>query len=750
MRRSLGLVLLVLTMLGVAACSGGDGTSELVSTTGASSSEATTTTALAVALGQAEMAAPDGALLIETATWGVVPANRVDVLLIEGGGSAEADAVAAAIGGSVIGSVELAGLYQIETGATTEAELTAAVDGAAAQSGVESAGPEIQFHQKQLECVSTGPFTDPHYGEGDNARPYEVIGLRSAYDIIRASGIKTSKVHVGVTDSGLMAASTEIGGKPAVAGLGPADANGVMDVDKNGVPDMGGLNHGTCVTHVISADADNGGVAGVASVLGENLKVTVSDVFDGPVPPAGDLDGTAWGGKTLANAIAQIKAGATVINMSLGPDKPEAANHHNNNVYRRFFTKVHELYPDVVFVAAAGNETGGLDGTNYGPGGLALPNVITVAATDGDGKGAWFTNRSTGGEVTIAAPGVDIPVGVGTDGKTIKASGTSFAAPMVTGTIALLQSINPKLTAVQIKKILEDTAYAGVPSRDGSDTSTLVDKDLGGGMLRVDEAVLRVINDVRAAEQPPLAALDKERLLALANISASADPVSPIEFSITAEVSAVPDAGTSLTLDLLGEGAVGGSTSVAVATEPGTAAWNVSLIDGQSSPTAKVCRTDAAACCTIYLQAIDLTGSWPGTFTIGKVEALDDIVIEMPFDQDPMVITKEECEESYGAMAGVGMPMTLDIVANTPQSGSVTMRLVGVDGEEETMGPAPWQMAGSTIRFTMSDPSEDGFGSLSFEGRVVAGDTVRLTGTWAAGGVPNLVLTGSFDVSRPD
>ena len=45
---------------------------------------------------------------------------------------------------------------------------------------------------------------------------------------------------------------------------------------------------------------------------------------------------------------------------------------------------------------------------------------------------------------------------VGTDenGQPIKANGTSFSAPQVTSAIALLQSINPKLTADEIKELL--------------------------------------------------------------------------------------------------------------------------------------------------------------------------------------------------------------------------------------------------------------------------------------------------------
>jgi len=66
--------------------------------------------------------------------------------------------------------------------------------------------------------------------------------------------------------------------------------------------------------------------------------------------------------------IKQVKNNVKVINLSLGPDKPSTVNTAESQTYKRFFEKMNEDYPDVVFVAAAGNENGGLDGTNYWPG----------------------------------------------------------------------------------------------------------------------------------------------------------------------------------------------------------------------------------------------------------------------------------------------------------------------------------------------------------------------------------------------
>ncbi|NNK92217.1 MAG: hypothetical protein HKO87_07270, partial [Acidimicrobiia bacterium] len=153
--RSLGVLIVILSLLGGAGCSGGDGDATVdpaapggSATSTTASSEVTPTTSVPD-LGAVETVAPDDATLIATSTWGVVPANRVDVLLGAGLGRADAETVASAVGGSVVGSVELIGLFQIETLGISEADLVAAIDIARSQPGVQSAGPETQLVQKQ-------------------------------------------------------------------------------------------------------------------------------------------------------------------------------------------------------------------------------------------------------------------------------------------------------------------------------------------------------------------------------------------------------------------------------------------------------------------------------------------------------------------------------------------------------------------------------------------------------------------------
>ena len=99
-----------------------------------------------------------------------------------------------------------------------------------------------------------------------------------------------------------------------------------------------------------------------------------------------------------------------------------------------------------VVVCAAGN--GADDVSNYTPAGM--PEVITVGAIDDDDIVAGFTATSTadasvsspyGQSLDLFAPGVDVDVAA-IGGNYIRVSGTSFAAPYVTASAALIQSIS--------------------------------------------------------------------------------------------------------------------------------------------------------------------------------------------------------------------------------------------------------------------------------------------------------------------
>lgn len=118
---------------------------------------------------------------------------------------------------------------------------------------------------------------------------------------------------------------------------------------------------------------------------------------------------------------------------------------------------------DRLFVAAAGNAASNNDSTPVYPANYKLPNVISVAASDGSDRLASFSNFGIG-SVDIAAPGVSVlstfPKAVSESNSTMYEylSGTSMATPMVSGIAALALYENEAILPFQLKQIIVNGA----------------------------------------------------------------------------------------------------------------------------------------------------------------------------------------------------------------------------------------------------------------------------------------------------
>ena len=131
---------------------------------------------------------------------------------------------------------------------------------------------------------------------------------------------------------------------------------------------------------------------------------------------------------------------------------------------------------DMLFVAAAGNTGTNNDGLPFYPANYALDNVLAVAATDNRDNLASFSNRGVA-TVHLAAPGVNI--GSTIPGGYAYLSGTSMAAPHVSGAAALVLS-RCALTTTALRQNLLDTVDA---------LGSLVGMVSSSGRLNVDRAL---------------------------------------------------------------------------------------------------------------------------------------------------------------------------------------------------------------------------------------------------------------------
>jgi len=210
------------------------------------------------------------------------------------------------------------------------------------------------------------------------------------------------------------------------------------------------------VAGVIAADDDDGGVNGIASrFLGERLTL-VWGGSNGQGNPSHLL--TA---KLLTALWRAIDAGARVVNMSFGygPFDPETA--WDSIAARNLLQRLFRHFPNVLFVAAAPNDPVELT-DNDAPAGIVAPNVLTVGASAACTPTARDPRTAFGARVEIVAQGDRVPLVDPETGRPVVVDwGTSFAAPQVASAAAILASIEPGLSAAEIKSHLLQTASAG-------------------------------------------------------------------------------------------------------------------------------------------------------------------------------------------------------------------------------------------------------------------------------------------------
>ena len=212
--------------------------------------------------------------------------------------------------------------------------------------------------------------------------------------------------------------------------------------DKNTGHSKKSESHGSHVSGIIGATRGNGkGMEGIAG----NIKImAVRAVSDGD-----EYD------KDVALGIRYaVDNGAKVINTSFG--KPFSPN--KNWVFDAI---KYAAKKDVLIVNAAGNDGKNIDVEKTFPNDAPdlkneiADNFITIGAISSnynENLPAIFSNY---GKINVDtfAPGVDV-YSTNPDNEYSKKSGTSFAAPCVTGIASLIRSYYPKLSASQVKRIL--------------------------------------------------------------------------------------------------------------------------------------------------------------------------------------------------------------------------------------------------------------------------------------------------------
>lgn len=138
-----------------------------------------------------------------------------------------------------------------------------------------------------------------------------------------------------------------------------------------------------------------------------------------------------------------------VVNLSFGTRYPKDKVHSSRRNLLSFISTINTA-GKTLLVAAAGNE--GQNADLHFP--ASATGIISAGQTDSNGMAVHNTNW--GKSVEIMAPGVDIPV-ADQSGK-IAVEGSSFAAPLVSGTLSLMRSVYPALDWKTAVYFLQTTA----------------------------------------------------------------------------------------------------------------------------------------------------------------------------------------------------------------------------------------------------------------------------------------------------
>ena len=355
-----------------------------------------------------------------------------------------------------------------------------------------SKNPNILFAEPNQIYNHSSVSNDPYYTsgnlwgmEGDTSiagGPVNPYG--SAANQAWNAGFTGSRaVYVGIIDEGYQYNHTDLYGN---AGVNPGeipsdgidnDGNGYVDDvygwdffhNDNTVYDASENDHGTHVAGTIGATGGNG-----LGVVGVNWNVSLlSAKFLGP------------SGGTTANA---IKAVDYFTNLKLAQRLNIVATNNSwgGGAYSQALQEaiIRAAKADILFVTAAGNFTNNNDVTPTYPANYSslvgtpsespatYDNVISVAAITSTGDLASFSNYGLG-SVDLAAPGSSIYSSIPVNSYAIL-SGTSMAAPHVTGTAALYAAAYPYATAEQIR----DAILLGTTA-----TPSLAGKMTTGGRL---------------------------------------------------------------------------------------------------------------------------------------------------------------------------------------------------------------------------------------------------------------------------
>ena len=383
--------------------------------------------------------------------------NEIIVKYRDGTSAAEQTAVRQGLGANKVETVRDG---SARLGETVLLKLPAGVGVATAVRALAN-DPAIEYVEPNWIYQHTDASNDTYYTNGslwgmygDATNPANQFGSQAG-EKWNAGTTSCGTVWVGVIDEGYMWSHEDLA---ANAGKNPGDStfDGV-DNDNNGyIDDVYGWDFANGDNSVSDGVDDDHGthVAGTIGGVGGNSKGVAGVCWSVKLFNAKFLGAT---GGTLANAIKSVDY-MTDLKTRHSLNMVATNNSWGGGGFSQGLQDAIERAnaANILFIAAAGNDSANNDTTASYPSGYPNANIIAVASIVKDGTMSSFSNYGAT-TVDICAPGSAVwsTVPVRVKGKVVSGyasySGTSMAAPHVSGAAALFKSTRSAATAADVK-----------------------------------------------------------------------------------------------------------------------------------------------------------------------------------------------------------------------------------------------------------------------------------------------------------
>lgn len=307
-----------------------------------------------------------------------------------------------------------------------------------------------------IECTNDPNFNQL-WGLSNTSDPTADVNACDAWTITEGSG-----VNVAVLDQGIELTHIDL-----AANVSPLS----YDTESNTSPSQIFGDHGTHCAGTVGAVGDNN--TQVVGIAPECTLVSISNSLAGtPNSRQKRADGFNWA----------VLNGVDVVSNSWG----------SGVQYQIIDDAIDNALTNgrgglgCIVVFSAGNNNG--SPVSYPAN--ALPGILAVGSITSTGARSSFSNIGT--DLDVVAPGSSILSTVLSNGTGFK-SGTSMACPHVAGLAALILSVNPCLTGLQVNDIIEQSsqksggyAYAPTVGRPNGDWNN----EMGYGLIDAHAAVL--------------------------------------------------------------------------------------------------------------------------------------------------------------------------------------------------------------------------------------------------------------------